>query len=127
MTRRVLLACTRKHYAARSGGGCQAPSGIGRPQSTIPPHQACGDAPPCQCTDGSTPSNLHAQTWRPCAASFSPRVSSCCPACLLAAAPPRRRLDFCETLLQAATAYGISGCWQWKPLLDGKQVGLVPV
>ncbi|KAI3436201.1 hypothetical protein D9Q98_002255 [Chlorella vulgaris] len=34
----------------------------------------------------------------------------------------QRRLDFCETLLGAATAYGIDGCWQWKPLLDGKQV-----
>lgn len=34
----------------------------------------------------------------------------------------QRRLDFCEALLQAATAYGIAGCWQWKPLLDGKQV-----
>lgn len=33
------------------------------------------------------------------------------------------RLDFCEALLSAATAYGIAGCWQWKPLLDGKQVG----
>ncbi|KAI7837316.1 hypothetical protein COHA_008831 [Chlorella ohadii] len=34
----------------------------------------------------------------------------------------QRRLDFCEALLSAATAYGIAGCWQWKPLLDGKQV-----
>jgi hypothetical protein len=33
------------------------------------------------------------------------------------------RLEFCETLLNAATAYGIDNCWQWKPLLDGKQVG----
>lgn len=39
-------------------------------------------------------------------------IGSCC-----------RRLDFCEALLTAATAYGIAGCWQWKPLLDGKQVG----
>ena len=23
------------------------------------------------------------------------------------------RLDFCEALLSAATAYGIAGCWQW--------------
>lgn len=34
----------------------------------------------------------------------------------------RRRLAFCEALMDAATAYGIAGCWQWKPLLDGKQV-----
>ncbi|EFN53192.1 hypothetical protein CHLNCDRAFT_137012 [Chlorella variabilis] len=38
------------------------------------------------------------------------------------AAGTQRRLDFCEVLLDAATAYGVAGCWQWKPLLDGKQV-----
>ncbi|PSC76867.1 CCA tRNA nucleotidyltransferase 2 [Micractinium conductrix] len=38
------------------------------------------------------------------------------------AAGTQRRLDFCEALLGAAVAYGIDGCWQWKPLLDGKQV-----
>lgn len=42
-------------------------------------------------------------------------AATCCP-------PAHCRLDFCETLLGAATAYGIDGCWQWKPLLDGKQV-----
>jgi hypothetical protein len=31
------------------------------------------------------------------------------------------RLAFCEALLDAATSYGVADCWQWKPLLDGKQ------
>ena len=41
----------------------------------------------------------------------------------LSAAPLPCRLTFCDALLEAATAYGIADCWQWKPLLDGKQVG----
>lgn len=46
------------------------------------------------------------------------------PSSLVATIPTHpARLDFCEALLNAATGYGIAGCWQWKPLLDGKQVG----
>jgi hypothetical protein len=27
-----------------------------------------------------------------------------------------------QLLLSAATGFGLQDCWQWKPLLDGKQV-----
>ena len=32
------------------------------------------------------------------------------------------RLEVCKELVAAAEAFGLSDCWQWKPLLDGKQV-----
>jgi tRNA nucleotidyltransferase/poly(A) polymerase len=32
------------------------------------------------------------------------------------------RLEVCKELVAAAEAFGIADCWQWKPLLDGKQV-----
>lgn len=33
-----------------------------------------------------------------------------------------RRLEVCKELVAAAEAFGLADCWQWKPLLDGKQV-----
>lgn len=33
-----------------------------------------------------------------------------------------RRNEICSTLLAAAEAFGLQDCWQWKPLMDGKQV-----
>lgn len=33
------------------------------------------------------------------------------------------RLEVCRALVAAAEAFGISDCWTWKPVLDGKQVG----
>jgi tRNA nucleotidyltransferase/poly(A) polymerase len=32
------------------------------------------------------------------------------------------RLEVCKELVAAAEAFGIADCWQWKPLMDGKQV-----
>lgn len=32
------------------------------------------------------------------------------------------RLEVCRALVAAAEAFGISDCWTWKPVLDGKQV-----
>ncbi|MEW5311042.1 MAG: hypothetical protein WDW38_002788 [Sanguina aurantia] len=28
----------------------------------------------------------------------------------------------CARLFSAASAFGLESCWQWKPLMDGKQV-----
>lgn len=30
-----------------------------------------------------------------------------------------------QLLLSAAQGFGLEDCWQWKPLLDGKQVGFI--
>jgi len=35
------------------------------------------------------------------------------------------RLEVCKELVAAAEAFGIADCWQWKPLMDGKQVMVV--
>lgn len=34
-----------------------------------------------------------------------------------------QHVDTVQALLSAATGFGLEDCWQWKPLLDGKQVG----
>lgn len=34
-----------------------------------------------------------------------------------------RRNEMASQLFSAATAFGLENCWQWKPLMDGKQVG----
>ena len=34
----------------------------------------------------------------------------------------RGREEAAASLLSAAEAFGLSSCWQWKPLLDGKQL-----
>eukprot|EP00878_Enallax_costatus_P025243 GHUV01027002.1.p1 GENE.GHUV01027002.1~~GHUV01027002.1.p1 ORF type:complete len:128 (-),score=38.50 GHUV01027002.1:209-592(-) len=33
-----------------------------------------------------------------------------------------QHVDSVQGLLSAATGFGLADCWQWKPLLDGKQV-----
>lgn len=33
-----------------------------------------------------------------------------------------RRNEMASQLFSAATAFGLENCWQWKPLMDGKQV-----
>ena len=38
-------------------------------------------------------------------------------------AGPAHGQDVAATLLAAAEAFGLQDCWQWKPLVDGKQVG----
>lgn len=34
-----------------------------------------------------------------------------------------KRKEMCARLFSAASAFGLENCWQWKPLMDGKQVG----
>ena len=34
----------------------------------------------------------------------------------------QRLMDMCQLLLSSAAAFGLEECWQWKPILDGKQV-----
>lgn len=34
-----------------------------------------------------------------------------------------KRNEMCARLFSAASAFGLENCWQWKPLMDGKQVG----
>ena len=37
-------------------------------------------------------------------------------------AATKQRMEQARLLLSAAAAFGLEGCWQWKPLMDGKQV-----
>lgn len=34
----------------------------------------------------------------------------------------KQQVDAVHALLAAAAGFGLEDCWQWKPLLDGKQV-----
>lgn len=34
----------------------------------------------------------------------------------------QQQVDTVQGLLAAAAGFGLEDCWQWKPLLDGKQV-----
>ena len=34
----------------------------------------------------------------------------------------QKRLEICQTLLSSSAAFGLEECWNWKPILDGKQV-----
>ncbi|PNW70586.1 hypothetical protein CHLRE_17g726000v5 [Chlamydomonas reinhardtii] len=40
----------------------------------------------------------------------------------LSAAAEEARLEMARALLAAVEAYGLSECWTWKPLMDGKKV-----
>lgn len=53
------------------------------------------------------------------AASQSPNKSS--------EAEAIQSLEIYGTLAAAVDAFGLADCWQWKPLIDGKQVGLLIV
>eukprot|EP00955_Chlamydomonas_euryale_P045772 353231-Chlamydomonas_euryale.AAC.6 len=41
----------------------------------------------------------------------------------LSAAAHGARVESARAVLSAVAAFGLEDCWQWKPLLDGKQVG----
>ena len=49
--------------------------------------------------------------------SASPRQES-------AADARQEQVEFCDSLEAAVAAFGLEGCWTWKPLLNGKQVQL---
>jgi hypothetical protein len=35
----------------------------------------------------------------------------------------KQHVEAVQTIFAAAAGWGLEDCWQWKPLLDGKQVG----
>ncbi len=56
-----------------------------------------------------------------------PRMSCQAPVSLLLVTARAARAEVCRDLEAAVRAFGLEGCWAWKPLLDGREVRRAPL